>query len=220
MNKNKITSNKIINTVNLLLCLVLVFSVLSNVVFAYSNNTGWKGYAVYRDGVITVPGNSSGLNDHAALMDEESYNDYKPVLHAPGYGDVVEWGTWDEFLDGNSFLGVYRPMGTTITETEARGFVSKARQLRGISYTFLDQINYDPATAGTWVDSDEIFRLRCDGVVEYVYEWYGYRVGGADGRWDITRNRLENYWEHLGFNITPRKQNRSLLYKVQSSLPW
>lgn len=59
-----------------------------------------------------------------------------------------------------------------------------------------------------------------DGVVEYVYEWYGYRVGGPDGKWDITRNLVDNYWEHSGFFITPRKQNQGLLTFVSSSEPY
>lgn len=32
--------------------------------------------------------------------------------------------------------------------------------------------------------------MRCDGVVEYIYEWYSYRVFGNDTQWDVTKNDI------------------------------
>ncbi len=103
-------------------------------------------------------------------------------------------------------------------ETIQNSFVAKARELRGTEYKFWGQIDYE-ADNSTWVYPRHITKIRCDGVIEYVYEWHGYRVGGADGKWDISRNLRSNYNEHDGFNITPRKQNRELLFKVSSNLP-
>ncbi|RCX18848.1 hypothetical protein DFR58_104117 [Anaerobacterium chartisolvens] len=209
-------TNRFIGAINILLALALAFSMLAQVsVYAYSSTTEWKGYAVYRDG---VSGFNSGLNDHAALMDEPNRTYYKPIIHAPGYSDPVQWDHWDDFMNGKKYLGIFKPKNTTITETVANSFVSKARELRGISYNVLDQIVYS-AGSNTWVYPENISQLRCDGVVEYTYEWFGYRVGGPDNKWDITRNLIANYWEHSGFFITPRKQNQELLTKVSSGYP-
>ena len=158
--------------INLSLIIALFVVVATRFSVAEANAAGtWKGYAVYRDGVVL------NINDHAALMDENNIGVYKPIIHAVGYGNTVQWGTWSEFLDGNNYLGLYRPKNCTITSTLANSFISKARELRGISYNVLDQIVYS-AGSSTWVNPENISCLRCDGVVEYTYEWYGYRVGG------------------------------------------
>lgn len=209
MNRTK----KAMTAINILLGLVLVFSIFIDIgTFSASAASAWKGYAVYRDGV------GGDLNDHSALMDTNSISEYKPVLHAVGYGDVVQWDTWDNFIGGKNYIGLFRPNNCIISSTLANSFVSKARELRGISYNLLDQIVYS-AGSDTWVLPEHISHLRCDGVVEYVYEWYGYRVGGPDAEWDITRNLVANYWEHSGFFITPRKQNSELLTLVSTSVP-
>ncbi len=206
-NKNFLTS------INFLLVIMLFLVVVIRVGTTEAHAAGtWKGYAVYRDGVFM------NVNDHAGLMDENNIGLYKPIIHAVGYGEKVQWGTWEDFLNGNKYLGLYRPKNCTITSTLANSFISKARELRGISYNVLDQIVYS-AGSNTWVYPENISHLRCDGVVEYTYEWYYYRVGGPDGEWDITRNLIANYWEHSGFAITPRKQHKNFMTFVSSSLP-
>lgn len=210
-------TNKYIKSINIALVVILILSIIAPLqsVFAYTDGSEWKGYAIYRDG---ISGGNLNVNDHAGLMDEKNKNVYKPVLHAPGYGSNVEWGTWDEFINGKNYLGIFRPKNITITETKANSFVAKARELRGISYNVLDQIVYS-AGSNDYVRPEHISHLRCDGVVEYTYEWYNHRVGGGNNSWDISVNELDNYWAHSGFEITPRKQNQELLYKVSSTWP-
>lgn len=209
MKKNK----NLLSLVNLSLVLMLFLAVLVQVGVTEARAAGtWKGYAVYRDGVVF------NINDHAGLMDENNINISLPIIHAVGYGKDVKWDTWNNFLNGNNYLGLYKPKNCTISQTLANSFISKARELRGISYNVLDQIVYFAGNS-TWVKPEHISHLRCDGVVEYTYEWYGYRVGGPDGEWDITENTIANFWEHSGFFITPRKQHESLLTFVSSKLP-
>lgn len=206
----KMKSNKIHTTINFVLGTVLVCSITAKWLPNYASavtSGECKGYAIYRDGVML------GVNDHAGLMDENNLRCYLPIIHAPGPNQTVEWGTFDEFLSGNSFLGVYSPKNCAMNEATRDSFVAKARELRGISYTFLKQIYYN-AGENTWVLPENITDLRCDGVVEYVYEWYGYRVGGGDTTWDITRNSSENLKAHSNWKITPRIQNQSLLDRV------
>lgn len=204
--------NKKINIMNFALMCILICSFVFNIVSFADSDPAWKGYAVYRDGV------AGNLNDHAALMDENSMDYSRPIIHAVGSGSPVDWDSWEDFLAGNTYLGIFKPKNCTINTTLGNSFISKARELRGISYNVLDQIVYS-AGDSYWVWPEHISHLRCDGVVEYVYEWYDYRVGGPDNEWNITRNLVANYWEHSGFFITPRKQHQELLTRVSTGLP-
>lgn len=202
-----------------------MFVLFSTSLFAYTAETGWKGYAVYRNGVVTFLFYSEGLNDHAAIMDEKNKNDYLPIIHARGNNYSVMWDDWETFMydnntnSSNKFKGIYKPKNVTINSVIANRLSSKARELIGIQYTFMNQLETTNNVSGSWIDPLEISRIRCDGVIEYIYEWYGYRVGGGDGKWDITYNNSQNYNEHKGFNITPRSQRLQYLENVSGLEP-
>lgn len=186
----------------LLLSAVLFTSAFLNVHAA----TGYQGYAIYRDGVLW------GLEWHAGLMDSPDSSYYLPVTHHPGDGYYVMWASFEDFLDGNNFKGVYRP-NTDPTSSQRDLFVAMGRRLisEEISYNLLYQVAYHlNQDLGTWVDPDEIIGMRCDGVVEYVYEWYGFRVYGNDNYWDVTRFGLWNQDHHSGTAITPKSQTNYL----------
>lgn len=196
-----------------LLLVVLSCRVGTSRAYAAGN---WRGYAVYRDGVVL------NIDDHAAIMDKKNISAARPVLHSGGYNGVVQRGTWKDFMGGsgskNKYLGLYKPKNCYITQRTGDLIVAKARELLGTRYTLFKQITYS-AGSNTWVLPENILGLGCDGVVEYIYEWFGWRVGGADGKWDISRNKAANLSEHSGFSITPRKQHEKLLKLVSSSLP-
>jgi hypothetical protein len=182
--------------------------------------TGRQGYAVYRDGVY---GNYTW---HAAIMSLPYYNSGTlPVIHHPGNKSgttkMVEYGTWSEFLGGKVYQGTYRPK---VAPTSANGdaFLSMARRLvdEKIPYDAWYQVDYNVSTAGTRVDPGEIKGMRCDGVVEYIYEWYGFKVyGNTSGQWDVTKAAHVLKDLHSGPNVTPKTQAQSYLTKITSSLP-
>lgn len=94
------------------------------------------------------------------------------------------------------------------------------RKLRteNISYNLAYQVYYNTSTTGYWVWPEDISSMRCDGVVEYIFEWYGFRVYGSDSKWDVTRN---DYWirnHHSGGAVTPETQV-NYLNLVTSSVP-
>jgi hypothetical protein len=164
---------------------------------------GWEGFAVYRDGVI--PAN---LQWHAGLMDDRyiGYTD-APVVHTPGSAGT-QFASWSAFLnENNTFVGVYKPWGN-VTTSQWDLFKAMGRNLawRHIPYSADRQLYYATYGVGTWVDYNEIKGIRCDGVVEYVYEWYGFRVFGSDTNWDITRASESSQLGHGGFNIGPKGQ--------------
>jgi hypothetical protein len=208
--KNKIDLLKAVNY--MLFFMLLIAAVLRFGIFKADAAAAWKGFAVYRNGVL------ANINDHAALMCENSYSSSKPVVHAPGYGESVKKGTWSEFKNGHSYIATYKPNDCVMTSTVKNSFVSKALELQGISYTVLDQIDYSAGNS-YWVKPEHITDLRCDGVVEYVYEWYGYRVCGSQLYWNISRNLTSNKTEHSGTNFTPRKQRKYYLEHVTDNLP-
>lgn len=176
--------------------------------------TGSQGYAVYRDGVF---GNYTW---HAAIMSLPHWNTGSlPIIHHPGTG-WVGYGTWSEFKSGKVYQGAYRPKATP-TSANRDSFLSMARRLvdERIPYNVLYQAYYNTSTAGTWVDPGEITSMRCDGVIEYIYEWYGFRVYGKATQWDVTKASSAIREHHSGSLITPKSQAQSYLTKVTSSLP-
>jgi len=172
------------------------------------------GDAVYRDGVVW------GLEWHAAIMDDPHYNTTTlPVIQQGGSG-YVKWESWAGFLGGKTYQGYYRPKGT-ITEAMRDNFRFMARKLKDdqIQYNVIYQVYYAPKTGAVWVMPADVESMRCDGVVEYVYEWYGFRVfGETNSTWDVTRSDWLTREQHTFPNIGPKKQ-ASLLTRVGSGLP-
>lgn len=179
--------------------------------------TGNQGYAVYRNGVVV------GATDqwHSALMAlPHTTSGSLPVIHAPGGRGYVQYGTWKEFIAAKTYQGTYRPKSAPAS-ADRDNFAYMARRLvdEQIPYSLLYQVNYSVSKAGKWVDPGDITGMRCDGVIEYVYEWYGFRVFGGDSVWDVTRALSVNKTAHSGTAVTPRTQAQSYLVKVTASLP-
>ena len=87
--------------------------------------------------------------------------------------------------------------------------INKGYVMNYMDYTVLDD--------GSTIEPSQITNIRCDGVVEYVYEYFGYKVGGGSTSWNISKNYLANYQDHYGTYITPQTQNQSLLYRVTTN---
>lgn len=140
-------------------------------------------------------------------------------MHATGWVNRrphTKFDSWTNFMNGKTFKGVYRPQRTP-SSADRDLFKAMGRNIarQNIKYNVAYQVMYDTSSAGTWVDNWEITSMRCDGVVEYVYEWYGFSVYGSD----VTKN---DYWirdAHSGTAITPQKQVNYLTL-VKSSEPY
>lgn len=160
--------------------------------------TGLEGFAIHRDGAFL------GTTWHAGLMDEAQPNMSLSVTHAGQSKDTVIYGSWSDFLNGNTFKGFYAPK-TGISLTGRDNVKAMGRRLisENILYTPLAQLNNKPGVS-TWIFPDDISAIRCDGVVEYCYEYYGYRIYGSDSKWDISRNG--NQAHHALASVTPKTQ--------------
>ncbi len=196
-----------------ILTLTLLSVILCTNLFAQGN----QGLAVYRDGVFF------DTNWHAGIMDMPHATDYLPVLHHPGGNGVVRWASWDSFMDvgkGNTFKGVYEPKWKYLTISDRDKVVAFGRKLRteNIVYDLLYQVYYDYTATGAYIEPDEIIGMRCDGVVEYLYEWYYFRVYGSDLNWDVTIRDVGTQRHHTLPLITPKTQV-NYLRLVSSSVP-
>lgn len=182
--------------------------------------TGYQGYAIYRDQVIIAgPGIT---NWHTGIMyDPYTSTSSIPLIHHPGSG-YVQFGTWAQFMDGKNFVGVYAPKG---------GIISADRdKVRNMSYKLAtDQIPYHPwgqmfvdesvfGTAQTRIEPRNITGMRCDGVVEYCYEYCNYRIWGSDSTWNISKNNRDCFNAHNNIVVNPVTQAMDMT-KLTSSKP-
>lgn len=167
--------------------------------------SGLEGYAIHRDGAFF------GTTWHAGIMDEAHQKINLPVTHAgPNLLDTITYASWADFIDGNNFAGYYLPKtaidsaGRTKVRNLARKLVAET-----ILYTPVQQINYSASSSVVWIEPEHITSMRCDGLVEYCYEYYTYRIFGSNSQWDISRNG--NQLEHALAAITPKSQAQTFM---------
>lgn len=136
-----------------------------------------KADAVYRDGAFGW--------DHAGVYDGNGM-----VYEMPGPWRRCEKITLAEFKnDASSVDGYYGPHYSSYVEanTYLRSYIiSICEEIRvdtDISYTG-DQQVIGESGAGTWIAPSELTDLRCDGLVEYAYEWNGVDVWGKSNTGD------------------------------------
>lgn len=199
---------------SIVLALALVASVWLVPVSAVD---GYGGYAVYRDGVGV-----NGVIDfwHAAIMQQPSADYTQPIIHHPGPNSYVKRDSWTNFMAGQNFQGVYRHPNKTAFNYAQESIVDLARRLaaENIEYKLTAQIEYG-TPHGEWVEPEDIFAIRCDGVVEYCYEYCGLRVHGDNNSWDISMTGIPNQNAHSNFLITPKSQAQNYLTRVSLSKP-
>ncbi|WP_425803148.1 hypothetical protein ACHOLT_17260 [Desulfitobacterium sp. Sab5] len=184
---------KIIST-----CL-LVFSLLfANVSPAFAANH--YGDAVYRDGVL------DNLTWHAAI------NNYSTVgwavIEAPGGSGVVSSHTWNTFLtDGDGIVRNYQgppQYKYGMTDNDLNNVLYTARFLANqanVTYTPIDMMH--GYTSMTYISPGSVSQLRCDGLVEYAYEWNNWDVlMDKNGNWDISNKNSTPYHSSIWFTWT------------------
>ncbi len=86
-----------------------------------------------------------------------------------------------------------------------------------IGYTGTGQISHSVTPHTLYVQPSDILLLRCDGVVEYCYEWFNFRIYGSDSQWDITLTG--NIYHYSLANITPKKQAEDYMTRIQTTEP-
>ena len=77
-------------------------------------------------------------------------------------------------------------------------------------------MGYSATNTGRTIQPEDIATIRCDGVVEYSYEYNGLRIGGGNSDWNISIDKDANFNAHTGAAITPKKQTESYMTFVHS----
>ncbi|MBC2581540.1 hypothetical protein [Clostridium sp. DJ247] len=147
-----------------LLKATIIFSSL--MIFATPASALTAPIAVYREGGTLNP------FEHAGVYKAD--NQYYEIK---GYNHTIEISTWASFIDGKS--GAYWRNNPSV-DSYRSSILSTLASLDadpGITYTMYDQLNYE-SNPGTYVNVSEISDIRCDGVVEYAYEWNNVWVWG------------------------------------------
>ena len=143
----------------------------------------YRGKARYRDGV-----KDTSLIWHGAIQDSHYYTGQ--LIEQSGY-DVVRSVSYSTFLDGKVDKGARYVSGMNWLAfdnvTLTAEYLAKRQSIT--YYVFGLMIHNAPDTS-PWVYPDNVTSMRCDGVIEYAYEWNNWRVqsGWLDGTeyWDIS----------------------------------
>ncbi len=180
---------------------------------------GSEGYAVYNDNVAYK---DIKLNWHTAIMyDRTRTYSSLPVVHHPGSG-YATFASWADFMGSSTYMGSYRPKAGigSVGRDDVRSMSARIASDR-ILYNLGGQMYANNSVLDTkyTIAPSDITHMRCDGVVEYCYEYYGYRIYGNDSYWNISRATVYHHNHHLGFIVTPLIQATQCMTKVSSVLP-
>lgn len=147
---------------------------------------GKIGCAIFRDGVLVTEWHSAIVTSKKPRGNVKKSGN---IVHAPGPNKCVKKDTWNSFLDGNRFKGFFKANeGTTKEKRVLIAEMAKKIAAYDIPYCFLDMMQVKEGVTSESVLPEYISALRCDGVVEYCYEYYGLKLQGDDEHWDITQN--------------------------------
>lgn len=179
---------------------------LTTSVFAAS---GYQGYIVYREGSSFNP------DWHTAIVVEPSliYDSY-PIVHARGSSYYANVDTWSHFLNGEDYIGLYTVNGI-YTSSDRDVIIEDALWLTeyDIPYTWSYQLDYNiNSGSGNYVMPSIIDGIRCDGVVEYIFELNNFRIFGSDSDWDISYKSSTNKSAHSTLHVAPSIQAGCLIY--------
>lgn len=179
--------------------------------------SGFQGYAAYRDGVTT---DTINLNWHGAIIaGPETSMSYYIFAQARGVGSTTELGSYLDFIGRGEPKGYYRPSSTSYSASQRDRVCDTAVDLayERIPYVMTNPISYSMSSiASKKYPISDILAIRCDGFVEYAFEYNNIRIYGSDENWDISKPGVGPDLEHSGFQLTPRKQANNCMVRMGS----
>lgn len=135
----------------------------------------YTGHSVYRDGVV------GDIVWHAGVVVSENQNvNAYPIVQASGYRTYISRVSVSDFNYGNNFMGVYRNncIGTQVGRSNVAN-MAKTLTYYNISYTVFNLMSAD-VNPTRKIEPSDIWQMRCDGVVEYCNDYYGYNFECGD----------------------------------------
>ena len=147
-----------------------------------ASTSNWDGYAIFRDGV-TIPNTSIQINWHAGIVYSstgKSSSAITKVAHHSGKGYATINATFSQFLGGNNtFKGARKT--SNLTTAVRNKILQTCRELdaEAISYDFWVLIKYSGVGSNLQIYPENLTHVRCDGFVEYCYEYNGECIRGS-----------------------------------------
>lgn len=142
--------------------------------------TGNQGYAVYRNGA------GMNVDEHAGLA-IASYTTNPCVIEMASTQQMRK-STWSQFTNGKTYYGVYKPSGG-ISSAGRDLTIAAANALYNAdpNYVLFAQLGYPASLFGNpRLYAYQVVATRCDGVVEFSYEYNNYKVYGTNSYWNIS----------------------------------
>lgn len=177
-----------------------------------------KGYAVYR--VLTQNSSSITTELHAGIMNTGAIDGtFNPIIHSTPNG-LVRFTYEDDFLNGKSFIGYFRPK-TQLTMSTRNLVIDTAKELIWADVANMEtsqMLVLNANVTNSIIQPTDIQAISSEGVVEYSYEYNGIKISGGTGVWDISTNSAANRAAHVGINaLTQARDNMiNLLGDVNS----
>lgn len=188
----------------------------------YTNESriGYKGYAAYRDLSFNIDG--IFVDWHAGLMNGYYPADSLSVIHVDKDSDynLITTDNWSGFVGNQTYRGIYAPRDE-LTDYERSQVIILARELRtkDIGYTVTHQLDAEYPSNATKIEPEHIVAMRCDGLVEYCYEYFGHRIFGDNELWDISMCSQDNLSHHNALNILPKSQAQDYMVLEAAVVP-
>lgn len=150
---------------------IIVFT-LFFLLSANSANAFVGGNATYREGGFITVG-----NNHAGLYHGVDGGTHK-VYEIQGIFDKVELNDLTVFVDGKTFYGYFE--NPSMSSSARSNILATAAALvtNQVGYTAFNQLSYNNTNSAGYIQPGHINNIRCDGVVEYSYEYNDVWVWG------------------------------------------
>ncbi len=173
--------------INKILTLALA-GILSFSFCVYTYAADYKGYAAFRDGV-DLAWYTGGW--HAGVsIDSNGDNFYQ----ARGSGQTTGKDDFKGFMNypkaNNNFQGYYYMSGMSTSDRDEIVSTGKKLAEYKLPYSLTSPLGADNANDSDFYSPDEVTSARCDGFLEYCYEWNSVKITeyswGDDKPWDIS----------------------------------
>ena len=124
--------------------------------------------AVYREGGLL------NNQDHAGIYDGNE------VYEIKGYWNYIEKSSWESFLDDRDYLGSFTTDDmSNYNKNEISYILEVLDNEPEITYTMLNSLVYNESDESHYyIQPNEITDIRCEGVIEYAYEFNWIDVWG------------------------------------------
>lgn len=213
---------KSIRKYSVFFCSILTICILCTATInasAENLTTNAKGYSILSSGGWGF--GHAGLMRGPLLINDQGTEMSNSIIHVAALVDVIEYSQFHQFLNNNTFLGFYSPKAA-MTTTQQNQVIATAEALNrasaadSIIYCVSTQLKYSGYATKTYhgqantkvIMPANVTSLRCDGLVEYCYEYNNIRISGPASSWNIAiANTANQDWHSSRLTVPSGTQD-------------